>query len=408
MYFQLFKRVRCVWAVCILVALSAGCSLTSPSENGGTGPVPGNLRIVTWNVQALFDGNQAGTEYDEYLNEAGWGSDKFSARVSALSRAIASIDGGPPDILALEEIENSQCLDALAKGELSKYGYGWTYFSKNKGSSLGLGVLSRYPFTETRVHGITWDQQTAPRPVLELWLRPQDTPLVLFVCHWKSKLGGDDQTETLRRASARVILRRIVEIRRDYPKIPGVIMGDLNENHDEFYRRDGKVLSALMPDAPEAAEYARGTSLHVARGTSLQVARGTSLQVAGLYAGSSPTEVGPAKAGTGSTAESTGDFLIISGEKPPSAANFDGLAFYSPWGQELLNGSYYYKNNWETIDHFLLTEQFFDQAGWDFSFCRVLDQEPFVNAKGVPSSYSPRTGQGLSDHLPLMLVLSKQ
>lgn len=357
--------------ICILpVLIAGGCSLSAGVENSSP---RGSLRVVTWNVQALFDGSQTGTEYNEYLNEAGWGEEKFSARVSAISRAIDRITEGAPDILALEEIENPQCLEAIAQGELSKYGYGWTYFSKNKGASLGLGVLSRIPFVNTRVHGMVWDQETAPRPVLELWLQPEDTPLVLFVCHWKSKLGGEDNTETLRRASARLILRRIREIRSEYPHIPTVILGDLNENYDEFYRREGKILSALLPDDPDAAGF-----------------------------------IDTASAGSEYATGNREDFLILSRTKPPTAEYFDMSlpAFYSPWGQELRNGSYYYKNSWETIDHFLLSEQLFDQAGWDFSSCHVLDQEPFINPEGIPDIYNPRTGQGLSDHLPLMLVLT--
>jgi endonuclease/exonuclease/phosphatase family metal-dependent hydrolase len=335
---------------------------TAGAEGGSSS---GSLRVLSWNVQTLFDGEQAGNEYGEYLNEAGWAEEKFSARISAISRAINSIDGGPPDVLALMEIENLQCLEALAQGELAKYGYKWSHFARNAGMSQGIGVVSRIPFTETRVHGIVRGREIAPRPVLELWLRPENTPLVLFVCHWKSKLGGEDETETMRRASARIILRRIREIRATYPDVPAVIMGDLNENHDEFYRREGKSLSALLPDDPDAAAYA----------------------------------------GLGNR----DDFLVLSGEKPPAAASFDALmpAFYSPWGQELLNGSYYYKKNWETIDHFLLTEQFFDEAGWDFSGCRVLAEDPFINAKGTPAVYNPRSGYGLSDHLPLMLELTK-
>jgi endonuclease/exonuclease/phosphatase family metal-dependent hydrolase len=353
--------------------LAGACSSPAGVWTANGSSPQGSLRVVTWNVQALFDGDQVGNEYSEYLNDAGWTGEKFSARVSALSRAINRIaDGstGMPDLVALEEIENLQCLEALAQGELAKYGYNWTYFAKNKGMSLGIGVISRIPFTEARVHGMVWDQDAAPRPVLELWLRPEDTPLVLFICHWKSKLGGEDHTETLRRASAKIILRRIREIRAAYPDIPAVIMGDLNENYDEFYRRCGNILSALLPDDPDAA----------------------------VFAG----------AGNGD------DFLVLSGEKPPRAVNFDPSmpAFYSPWGQELQNertgssGSYYYKSDWETIDHFLLTEQFFDKAGWDFNGCRVLDQDPFTGAKGTPRTYNPRTGYGLSDHLPLMLELT--
>jgi hypothetical protein len=152
--------------------------------------------------------------------------------------------------------------------------------------------------------------------------------------------------------------------------MPTVIMGDLNENYDEFYRRGGTTLSALLPDDPDASDLIRSE-----------------------YAGPSNQR----------------SFLVLSGEKPPLAANFDSAmpAFYSPWGQELRNGSYYYKNEWETIDHFLLTEQFFDQRGWDFNSCRVLDQEPFVDEGGIPAAYNPRSGSGLSDHLPLMLVLTR-
>jgi hypothetical protein len=147
-------------------------------------------------------------------------------------------------------------------------------------------------------------------------------------------------------------------------------MGDLNENYDEFYRRGGTTLSALLPDDPDALDL-----------------------VGAEYAGAS------AQSG----------FLALSGEKPPRAAYFDSSTpvFYSPWGQELQNGSYYYRNEWETIDHFLLSEQFFDQKGWDFSSCRVLAQEPFVDEGGVPAAYNPRSGNGLSDHLPLLLVLAK-
>ncbi|GHU61844.1 endonuclease [Spirochaetia bacterium] len=358
------------WYGLLGILLMGACTLSEGAGAPKDVPSSGSLRVLSWNVQALFDGNQAGNEYDEYLSEAGWGEEKYSARISAISRAIGQIAeaagrGSPPDVLALVELENPRCLEALAQGELSKHGYGWTYFAKNQGASLGIGVLSRIPFTETRVHGMVWDQGAAPRPVLELWLQPEDSPLVLFVCHWKSKLGGEDKTEILRRASARIILRRIREIRADHPDVPAVIMGDLNENHDEFYRRGGATLSALLPDDPDAAD------------------------------------IGAAYTGAGDA------FLVLSREKPPAAGHFGGSmpAFYSPWGQELVNGSYYYKNNWETIDHFLLTEQFFDEAGWDFSSCRVLDQAPFTNAKGTPAAYNPRTGYGLSDHLPLLLEL---
>jgi endonuclease/exonuclease/phosphatase family metal-dependent hydrolase len=318
---------------------------------------------MTWNLQALFDGTENGLEYDEYRDSTGWSGEKYSARLNGIGRGIAHIEQGAPDILALVEVENAQVLEDLAKGPLSKYGYRWTFFANNPGMSLGVGVLSRFPLTLTRAHSFTGMGETTPRPVMEVWVRPKDAPLALFICHWKSKLGGDEATESLRRASARVILRRLREM--EPLGIPALVMGDLNENHDEFFRQAGNFISALIPDDQRAANLAGGGQQ---------------------------------------------DFLILSRNKPPSSTWFgpDAMALYSPRHNELTDGSYYYKNAWETIDHFLLNGALFDGLGWDFEDCAVINGEPFTNAKGFPAAYNPRTGTGLSDHLPLLLNLKIQ
>ncbi|MCL2130601.1 MAG: endonuclease/exonuclease/phosphatase family protein [Treponema sp.] len=187
-------------------------------------------------------------------------------------------------------------------------------------------------------------------------------PLVFLLCHWKSKLGGDDATEAQRRASARVVQRRLREINASEPGTPVIVMGDLNENHDEFSRR--LAFSALLPDDPFAAAMA-------------------------INAGA------------------LDDFLVLSGEKPPVASHFQHKvpAFYSPWENELEGGSYYYRGQWETIDHFLLSDSLFNRPGWVYSGCEIINQTPFVKADGIPNAYNPRNGLGLSDHLPIMLHL---
>jgi endonuclease/exonuclease/phosphatase family metal-dependent hydrolase len=334
----------------------------------GCGAVPGSgapqsLKIVTWNVQALFDGEDTGTEYDDYLTAAGWSGEKYRARLTALAESVEYMAKGVPDVLALQEVENAEVLKELAGGPLAKHGYQWVFFADNPGAALGVGVLSRLPLVETRAHSVTAGGHTSPRPVAEVWLRPGNETLALFVCHWKSKLGGADATEAERRASAAVIARRIREIRAEKPDMPVLVAGDLNENHDEFYRLSGADVSALLPDDPPAAGLAAVRK----------------------------------------------DYLVISGEKPPRARHFAGetAALYSPWGNEMEAGSYYYRNTWETIDHFLLSGGFFDGKGWDFDTCEVLNKEPFINDRGTPRTYNPRTGNGLSDHLPLLLTLKR-
>ncbi|MDR2095897.1 MAG: endonuclease/exonuclease/phosphatase family protein [Treponema sp.] len=365
----------------ILLSASAagcvsGCEL-SAKNTGDDGQ--DTLNIAVWNLQAFFDGTETGFEYDEYLEEAGWSAEKYQARLTALGKAVEAIADNAPPILALIEVENAGVLQTLAESALSGHGYAWTFFAAHPGSSLGIGLLSRYPLFDTRLHSVSSDAGVIPRPVLEAWVNVRETPIALFVCHWKSKLGSEDVTEALRRSAARVILRRIREIEAAAPGTPVIIMGDLNENHDEFYRRSGTVISALLPDDPRAAELA-GFRNEADLSDNEAPAR---------YRGSQT------------------DYLILSRQKPPSSRYFsrEAVVLYSPWENELEKGSYSYKNEWETIDHFLLNGPFFDKLNWEFDACEVLHREPFTTAAGSPNSYNPRTGHGLSDHLPLLLTL---
>ncbi|MDR1862835.1 MAG: endonuclease/exonuclease/phosphatase family protein [Treponema sp.] len=332
-------------------------SVTACRQDQGR-ETPAVFSAAVWNVQALFDGEETGNEYGDYRGAAGWNGEKYAARLNALSAAIPRLTGGgAPDLIALVEIENLGILEDLARGPLAQSGYTEAFFANIPGSSLGLGFLSRFPLVSARVHSIRSSGGTAPRPVLEIRIEPQGKPLMVFLCHWKSKLGGEDATEAMRRASARIVRRRLAEILRDEPLTPAIVMGDLNENYDEFYRRN--TVCALLP------EEALGE------------------------------------------AGSPEDCLILSGEKPPRTRYADGPVLYSPWGRELQGGSYYYKETWETIDHLLLNDAFFDGTGWDFESCRVVNETPFVNSRGYPGSYLSRTGQGLSDHLPLVLFLKE-
>jgi endonuclease/exonuclease/phosphatase family metal-dependent hydrolase len=356
-----------IWAALALLLTGGACEV----EGGGDAPEKRDLGILVWNLQALFDGEESGSEYADYAGTAGWSEEKYRARLSSIARGIGRSPSGFPDILALVELENPQTLRDLAKSLAEEGGgkarYRYDFFANVNGMSLGVGVLSKIPLSGEKAHSYYGNLETSPRPVAELWVEAGGAPLVMFVCHWKSKLGGAEATESLRRASARLILRRLREIEAEAPGTPVLVLGDLNENHDEYYRQAGRYLCALLPDDPRAAEHA------------------------GLYAGG---EAGLQM-----------DFLVVSGEKPPRASYFAGgvFSFYSPWGRELKGGSYYYGNAWETIDHFLLNAAFFDGRGWDFKDCAVLNVEPFVNSQGLPSAYNARTGGGLSDHLPLRL-----
>ncbi|MDR2521141.1 MAG: endonuclease/exonuclease/phosphatase family protein [Spirochaetaceae bacterium] len=357
------------------------------------------ISIMSWNVQALFDGNDDGIEYDEYRASGGWNAEKYQARLASVAGALAATGENGPDVVVLLELENAGVLENLGGGGQKMRGYPYRYFAGNKGYSLGVGVMSRFKITKHIAHSSNRGGERIPRPVAEIWLEPGEKPIVLFICHWKSKLGGDEATENLRREAAKLILRRTEEIHAEYPRIPVLVAGDLNENHDEFYRREGEAVCAIMPDDPDASK------------------RAGFLFEEYLIDNSGDSEEDMALSGWDNEVggcnmvfveESPGDFLVISEEKPPKSAYFPfaRTVFYSPWSTEIDNGSYYYQGTWETIDHFLLSQEFWLQNNWNFKNAAALNVEPFVNSKGEPASYNPRTGSGISDHLPLLLLLT--
>ncbi|MDR1399534.1 MAG: endonuclease/exonuclease/phosphatase family protein [Treponema sp.] len=339
----------------------SGCETAEISQASSS-----RLTIATWNVQTLFDGDESGYEYPDYSLTAGWTSEKYQARLNGIADAIGRMVEKAPDIVALIEVENAKVLEDLIKGPLAKQGYRHSFFGGNRNAALGIGLISRFPFEQTLVHSITSQGETSPRPVLEARLIIEDKPLILFACHWKSKVDGEEKTEVQRKDSARVILRRLREIQQEDSEIPVIVMGDLNENHDEFFRLGESSVSALMPDDPKASEVAG----HIQT-----------------------------------------DFLIVSPQKPPQTTSFnntdEALALYSPWWNELPDGSYNYKDTWETIDHFLLSAAFFNGSGWGFDSCTLINIEPFVRSNGKPYTYNADTGNGLSDHLPLVITLTQ-
>jgi len=388
------RKMRNSFRAAMLLVLAAGyvgCEVSS--EWAQRSARDNSIAIMTWNVQLLFDMVEEGMGFRDFQESGGWTREKYMGRLNVIARAIGEMER-KPDIIALQEVGSAQVIADLADA-LSAHRYNWAHFARLPGMAMGVGLLSRYPLEGARAHAIDIDGDIIPRPILEARVNmPGRAPqafaegadslgmdgfsLALFVCHWKSKRGGAAETESTRRAAARVVLRRMRELAQTNPSLPVIVVGDLNVTHDEFARSGGAYLKALMPDDPGAAEFA----------------------IAYFFGGASADDAPPAN-------ELQRDFLVVSHSKPPEARHFpEGvLALYSPWTVEKEGGSFLFRNSWETIDHFLLSAHLFGGIGWEFYDSQALRVPPFVTAEGLPNAYNPRTGRGISDHVPLMLFL---
>ncbi|NLJ10293.1 MAG: endonuclease/exonuclease/phosphatase family protein [Treponema sp.] len=369
---------------------------------------PSRFRIASWNLQAFFDGQETGTEYADYRAKSSWNEIAYKSRLTMLADAMTRWpepqtrgERPGPDIFALVEVETSAVLEDLRSGPFTPFKYSYSAFTANPASPLGLGILSRFPILSTRSHSLQTESFSTPRPMLEAEIELPGEHLFLFVCHWKSKLGNPSETEAIRRASAELVNRRIHELSLEYPDTPPLVLvaGDLNENVDEYSRQGGTCLTALMPAdiSPESFIEATATPRAFIKLTG---------SPADLSDPPAPTAAMSAPATAAAAANITAAPATAAAAANITAAPAPGPAnpaiFYSPWLNAPWPGSYAFQGAWETIDHILIGPAFFDNRGWEYASFFVYDQAPFTNDAGYPDSFNPRTGKGLSDHLPIL------
>jgi endonuclease/exonuclease/phosphatase family metal-dependent hydrolase len=318
---------------------------------------------MSYNVQNIFDDSDNGTEYPEFDPGGGeWGTSQYNTRLFNLSEVIRRSVSGGPDLIALQEIENSRVAEDLVENYLKGMDYNYIIVTDTADSAIQLGFISRLEFDEIMVHQIFVDGFSTGRPVLEASIVTDSGTLAIFNNHWKSKLGGDEETEPARTAAAAVLKRRILELYSDDPLVGIVVFGDLNENWDEYRRIGGEYITALMP----------------------------------LDDILFPDLSGP---------------ILITGSEDEfdSSMEPESIILYSPWCEDSdVSGSYVYNDTWQTIDHVLMNSEMFNGTGFDYESFRVLKDDYLLNTSGYPLKWRTETGYGYSDHLPLILVIKQQ
>ncbi len=319
-----------------------------------------SLVFMSYNVQNIFDDTDNGTEYPEFdPSVSEWGISQYSTRLSNLSEVIRRTVKGGADIIAFQEIENRKVLDRLAGNYLKGFGYDYLAVTEAENSAVQIGVMSRYPFDRVMVHQVLSGGKTAGRPILEVYINTDYGTVHLFNNHWKSKLGGAEETEPLRIAAGKMLKTRVIQILKDDPDSVILVAGDLNENWDEYYRIGEAYTTALMPVKDVSLLHSPGPVL------------------------------------LGSMDDT---FIYTRGQEE--------LVLYEPWSEEPPGtGTYVYNDLWQTLDHILLSPGLFDETGYEFKSFEISDNSFLLDSRGYPYSWITGRGRGYSDHLPLIVEI---
>lgn len=352
-----FTKFNLCFMLCLMIFIS-GCNFQSGSTNN-----PGEketVSFVTWNTQTFFDGITDGYEYSDFQKEKNWNKDKYLVRLERLCQVMETLNA---DIFVLQEIENEAVMrdisNMMAKNAWDKKKQ-WPYatFAKNEGDAMGCGMFSRFPISKVESHSLdirTEDTEQPPmRPIVKVDIKINDRILPIFINHWKSKYGGQETSEKWRNWQESVLCHCIS------------ILTENNQNKNFFCIAAGD----FNKDITEFSSIEN---------------------------------------------EAGGKDIIFSDKLLANKT----ITAYSPWFTNNLTnnlennepntktenyiseiGSYFYKDSWEKIDNIF---SFGNITISDFS---PQATAPWVNEHGIPIKYQHFTGQGYSDHLPLMCNLT--
>lgn len=369
------SRVRVI--AVLFTLLFSGCSLLGSCDLFGLGG--DDLLVMTYNLHNLFDDVYDGSEYSEFIpDDGGWGSDAYHARLRDFGRVIRGTRGSygqGPDIIILTEVENQRVVEDLRDRALGQRRYPVALATAVPGSAIQIGLLSRLPVEDVRLHAVYPHDDRTVRPILEAAVQPpgSDSLLHIFAGHWPSKIGGEHETEPYRLQSAAVVMRRVRQLRKQDEHAMVLIAGDLNQTLPDNLDRC-RVWQAQEREAEQS-----GTPLAL-----------RSLMSACLY-GSDQLPAVPGKKP-----------LFVTGNVHIAAD--DPYIFFSPWSMTDFPGSYVFRDEWEDIDHFLLGNGLTGEQYWPVEYW-VESHDWMLTPSGYPRGYRPSQRSGLSDHLPIVLRL---
>jgi endonuclease/exonuclease/phosphatase family metal-dependent hydrolase len=331
----------------------------------------GQIVIASYNVENLFDDLWEGREYPEYGPDE-WSPEQYYRKLSAIGRAVRAVSSRGPDILCLQEVESKRAVRDLRDRQLREFGYHYLVFVPQEQAVPNLACLSRIPVVRTRVYTVGSFAGAPLRHIMEIQLEVEGSVLYLFNNHWKSKTGGVEQTAEARRRAAKVLTGRVREILQSASEADLIVLGDLNENLDEYEQAGGKYQTAIVAES------------------NLETLRGTAVR----------------------------DALFITETPERAGLTEERVVLYEPW-YELSpeqRGSSVYEGVWQTPDRILLSSGLFDGKGFVYSpgSFRVLRASFLVNPQnGFPKRWrQPGSGagadSGTSDHLPILLTIRRR
>ncbi len=336
-----------ILTIAILGVLS--CSIAVGTSDGLNIFKHGELSILTYNVENLFDTTHDGTEYSSFVPGDDWNLSLYQQKRAKIVEVLESAE---PDIIALQEIENDQVVQDIQE-LLGTRKYPYRMVSNFPHSAIQLGCISRFPIVDVYTHAVSVEFHTGLRGILELHIQNNDLDMIFFINHWKSQRSGES-SQKIRNEQANLLYSRVQTLHQA-GKRHMILLGDFNEDFTD----DGRAF--VLP--------------HAWDGQGIPLVHDVESVMDGRFA-YQEGEVG-----------------------------VPAVLFYSPLSMRS-QGSYLYRNHWEKLDGIFLSlslMEVFSLEEYDY-----LNTEGMSDTSGAPLSWHRNPdNRGYSDHFPAYVSLRR-
>ena len=320
-------RFNLTATVLIIVLLISSCNAQEVVA------MDSSICVASWNVQNLFNDVTDGREYDEYKSSSGWTREAYEKRLSNTAKVLGYLPDSGAKVIVLNEVECPDVVEDLLKTrDMAGSGIRWYACTDSADSAVQTAVISSLPIEHANIHEVG----DGLRPVLEVCIQTGMGKLFILAVHFKSNIGGRDETAEMRTRSAEVVAQVAGVIGRENPGALVMVCGDMNE-------------------------------------------------------------------------ECWDERLMGSGGPLPASGSFGRGLWYCFWkdGTRTVwpNGSYWYADSWKCYDNILISQAGSDGTGLEYSGCGVVFRGLISNAGKKPNAWDRRLLTGVSDHLPVWVML---
>jgi len=220
-----------VLAVFIIIGIFSSCE-KQPTKT---------FSFAFYNVENLFDTIDDPAINDESFlpdSKVPWNTVRYQHKLDNIAKVISSVDStGFPTLFGLCEVENEKVLQDLINQPAVKAA-NYSILHKDSPDERGIDVALLYrnnyyqPVATNYIKfTFPWDPENKTRDILysKGVIGEKDT-LHVFVNHWVSRWGGQEETEPAREFIGRTIKHLTDSIFNLQPNANIIIAGDLNDN----------------------------------------------------------------------------------------------------------------------------------------------------------------------------------